>query len=101
MESAAILEQKNDDEKTVEKNVDKNYSKANPLISKLSGYLKQRNNVKAEDCVEVIKQHLCNTKFKGEVINLEDKIDKMDYKSAHNILSLLADKMGILLDEKE
>ncbi len=43
--------------------------------------------------------HAINTKFHDDVINLEDKIDRMDYKSAHNILSPLADKMGILLDE--
>ncbi len=99
LEAAAILEQRNDEEKIVEKSVDKNFSEANRLISKLSGYLKQRNNVKAEACMEGIKQYLCNTKFHDEAIKLEDKIDRMDYKSAHNILSLLADKMEILVDE--
>jgi CheY-like chemotaxis protein len=99
LEAAAILEQRNDEEKIVEKSVDKNFSEANPLVSKLSGYLKQRNNVKTEACMEVIKQYLYNTKFHDEVINLEDKIGRMDYKSAHNVLSLLADKMEILIEE--
>ncbi len=87
-------------ENTVKRVSDKKLSEVTILIQNLSGYLKKNNNVKAEACLEAIKQHLIDTEFHDDLISLENKTDRMDYKSAHNILLLLAEKMDVFPDEE-
>lgn len=75
------------------------FSKISPLLTRFSKYLKL-NNPEADVCLESVKEYLSGV-FHEDISDLEEKMDRLDFKGAHKSLSRLAGKMGVVMEHIE
>ncbi len=53
------------------------------------------NNLRAMECLELLRSYLGNMKTINEINQIDDQIDNFDFKTARKILGEIADKLGI------
>ncbi|MCP4105971.1 MAG: hypothetical protein GY749_10605, partial [Desulfobacteraceae bacterium] len=71
-------------------------SETAPMLNELNRLIMQ-NNPKAEDVLNSLKDYLQRSGLEKETENLNDHINRFDFKNAHKILAGIAEAMGIVL----
>ncbi len=67
-----------------------------PMLIKLDKLLKQ-NDLEAEDCLKPVKELLTGSTVYEDIINLEGKINMLDFKNAQDCLNSIAEKLNVSL----
>lgn len=68
-------------------------------LNKLAGMLRAQD-MDAEDCLESVKQNICDIDCQGDLEELEGLIGRLDFENARTALNNLAGKMGIALENE-
>ncbi len=94
LKSAKLLEEKTKEKTIVKRDTKIDISGVSPHLKKLAEHLKQRENIKAEACMQTVEEYLSGTKVHDKMTHLKDQIDKMEYGSAEKVLKLLLGIIG-------
>ncbi len=107
LNSVTVLQQRERDMKSREYDksaadnsaIETKYPELKPIIKDFTEYL-EKNNPEAERCLDSVKKHIGGG-YQEFVTDLEEKMDRLDYKGAHISLSRLAEKLGVVLEGKK
>lgn len=94
LESASLLEERAKPEKTSDDHFEIDTAETTLHLNRLSQYLTQRENIKAEDCMRIIRKQLTGTRLHDDMAELKNEIIKMEYDTALKLVDVLSEKLG-------
>ena len=70
-----------------------------PLLSDLAKFLKNRDPIETEKCMDAVKPHLSGSNYITQFQHLEAQVDSYDFNNAQETLGKIAEAIGISIKD--